>query len=213
MRSARKVGVEVNLCVAAPVYPDVLNSVAAIGLIGSASSSEARSLKNVGENFDEIVEAHQASLFRFALSHLRDRDEAQSVTQDCFLRAHRSLGSFKGQSSLRTWLMAILVNLIHDRARTARWRFWLKIQPIDNLQRSDLHASPEAQSLQREQVDAVWQTAATLPTQQRTVFLLRFVEDMDLLEIAAVTGLKEGTVKAHLFRAVHAVRGRLGGKV
>ncbi len=185
----------------------------AIRLIGSAATSQSRSLENVEESFDEIVEEHQASLFRFALSHLRDRDEAHSVTQDCLLRAHRSLGSFRGQSSLRTWLMAILVNLIHDRARTARWRFWLKLQPIDNLQRSDLRASPETQSMQREQVDAVWQTAAMLPTQQRTVFLLRFVEDMDLLEIAAVTGLKEGTVKAHLFRAVHAVRGRLGGKV
>lgn len=84
---------------------------------------------------------------------------------------------------------------------------------MGDLQRPDLHASPETQSMQREQVDAVWQTAATLPTQQRTVSLLRFVEDMDLLEIAAVTGLKEGTVRAHLFRAVHAVRGRLGGKV
>jgi DNA-directed RNA polymerase specialized sigma24 family protein len=55
----------------------------------------------------------------------------------------------------------------------------------------------------------VWSAARSLTERQRTVFLLRFVEDMDLLEIAAVTGMKEGTVKAHLFRALNAVRAEL----
>ena len=64
----------------------------------------------------------------------------------------------------------------------------------------------------REQVQAVWSVAASLPARQRTVFLLRFVEDLDLLEIAEVTGMKEGTVKAHLFRALQSVRARLEGK-
>jgi RNA polymerase sigma-70 factor (ECF subfamily) len=63
----------------------------------------------------------------------------------------------------------------------------------------------------KQQVQAVWDATATLSERQRTVFLLRFVEDMDLLEIAAATGLKEGTVKVHLFRALQAVRERVGG--
>jgi RNA polymerase sigma-70 factor (ECF subfamily) len=58
-------------------------------------------------------------------------------------------------------------------------------------------------------MEAVWSAAAALSEKQRTVFLLRFVEDMDLLEIAAATGMKEGTVKVHLFRALHAVRERI----
>ncbi|MCX6620504.1 MAG: sigma-70 family RNA polymerase sigma factor, partial [Acidobacteria bacterium] len=57
---------------------------------------------------------------------------------------------------------------------------------------------------------AVWDASEKLPERQRTVFLLRFVEDLDLLEIAAATGMKEGTVKTHLFRALRAVRERLG---
>ena len=55
----------------------------------------------------------------------------------------------------------------------------------------------------------MWSAASSLPLRQRTVFLLRFVEDMDLLEIAEVTGMKEGTVKAHLFRALQSVRARV----
>jgi RNA polymerase sigma-70 factor (ECF subfamily) len=63
--------------------------------------------------------------------------------------------------------------------------------------------------LAKEQVHAVWSAAATLSEKQRTVFLLRFVEDLDLLEITAVTGMKEGTVKTHLFRALESVRAKL----
>jgi len=65
--------------------------------------------------------------------------------------------------------------------------------------------------LVQEQVKAIWAAAASLPARQRTVFLLRFVEDMDLLEIVEVTGMKEGTVKTHLFRALQSVRAKLGG--
>ncbi|HLQ76452.1 MAG TPA: sigma-70 family RNA polymerase sigma factor, partial [Terriglobia bacterium] len=70
--------------------------------------------------------------------------------------------------------------------------------------------SPEASAMAREQMDAVWRVTAELSERQRTVFLLRFVEDMELLEIAKATGLKEGAVKVHLFRAVHKVREQIG---
>ena len=76
----------------------------------------------------------------------------------------------------------------------------------------DKQRSPEAMAAAKEQVRAVWSAAQSLSERQRTVFLLRFVEDMELLEIAAVTGMKEGTVKAHLFRALNAVRAELEKK-
>jgi RNA polymerase sigma-70 factor, ECF subfamily len=69
--------------------------------------------------------------------------------------------------------------------------------------------SAEMTLLTRERVAAVWAAAEKLPERQKTVFLLRFVEDMDILEIAAAAGMKEGTVKANLFRALAAVRDRL----
>jgi RNA polymerase sigma-70 factor, ECF subfamily len=64
-------------------------------------------------------------------------------------------------------------------------------------------------ALANEQVQAIWKAVACLSEKQRMVFLLRFVEDLDLLEIAAITGMKEGTVKTHLFRALHGVRAKL----
>jgi RNA polymerase sigma-70 factor (ECF subfamily) len=170
------------------------------------------------EDFEAVVRLHWARIFRFALASLRDRDGAESLAQDCFVKAHRSLNSFRGECSMQTWLMQIAVNLIRDHLRNRRLQFWrrtresrLEVEAIGQWL-SDGAASAETQALQREQLAAVWSATAALSEKQRTVFLLRFVEDMDLLEIAAATGMKEGTVKVHLFRALQTIRERMGSK-
>jgi RNA polymerase sigma-70 factor (ECF subfamily) len=168
------------------------------------------------DDFDSVVRQYWPRVFRFALVSLRDRDAAQSVAQDCFLRAWRSRQLFRGDSALATWLMRIAVNLVRDHARNRRLRFWSRAQASMDLAAasrwlSDGRASAEECALRRERIQAVWEAAQALPQRQRTVFLLRFVEEMDLLEIAAATGLAEGTVKTHLFRALETVRQRFGG--
>lgn len=163
-----------------------------------------------------MVRVYRPKIFRFALAWLRDGDAADTVTQDCFLRAFRNWGAFRHECGLETWLMQIAVNLVRDRGRNRRLQFWKRTreqsEPAEAT-RDWLAASertPESQMLLAEQVRAVWRAAGHLPERQRTVFLLRFVEDMDLLEIAAVTRMKEGTVKAHLFSAIRNVRKRMG---
>jgi RNA polymerase sigma-70 factor, ECF subfamily len=167
------------------------------------------------DDFDALVRQHWPRIFRFALASLRDREGAESVAQDCFVKAHRHRGTFRGECSLQTWLMQIAVNLVRDRARSRRLRFWKTVVEIDAVIPwiPDREASPEARALAKEQIAAVWNVTARLSGRQRTVFLLRFVEDMNTAEIAAATGMKEGTVKLHLFRALEAVRQRLGSRI
>lgn len=162
------------------------------------------------DDFEAVVRAWWPRVFRFALASLRDRDAAGTVAQDCFFKAYQARHRFRGESSVQTWLMQIAVNLVRDRARNRRLQFWKRFDSDLDPHRPDGRRSPEAELAAREQVQAVWSAAGLLPPKQRTVFLLRFVEDMDLLEIAAVTGMKEGTVKTHLFRALQSVRERLG---
>jgi RNA polymerase sigma-70 factor (ECF subfamily) len=168
------------------------------------------------EDFASIVNLYRPRVFRFALAALRDRDAAETIAQDCFLRAYKARASFRGNCSLNTWLMQIAVNLVRDHLRNRRLQFWRRLRdtssPVEGIGASvaDGRGSPEHRALEKEKVEAVWAAAAALPERQRTVFLLRFVEDMELLEIVAATGMKEGTVKTHLFRALHAVRQRLG---
>jgi RNA polymerase sigma-70 factor, ECF subfamily len=163
------------------------------------------------QDFDRVVQLYRPAVFRYILASLRDRDDAESLTQDCFLKAFRYRDQFRGDASVKTWLMQIAANLVRDLTRNRRFQFWKRARtnaacPQDLTHFASGDASPEAKAVVREQLHAVWTATARLPLRQREVFLLRFVEDMDLLEIAEVLGMKEGTVKSHLFRALHAVR-------
>jgi RNA polymerase sigma-70 factor (ECF subfamily) len=169
------------------------------------------------DDFDSLVRLHRPRVFRFLLASLRNRETAENLTQDCFVRAYQARSQFRGDSSIATWFLKIAANLVRHHESSGRLQFWRR-----NLQSEadvtevgsaipDQQQSPEALAAIQEQVQAIWSAAAGLPARQRTVFLLRFVEDMDLLEIAEVTGMKEGTVKTHLFRALQSVRARLEG--
>src|ERR1017187_6311366 len=170
------------------------------------------------QEFSRVVESHRPQIFRFLLASTRDVDLAETLTQDCFLKAHRNWGSFRGESSAMTWLMRIAINLQKDHWRNRRMQFWRHTQTnaVDLDEASEWLASSEGSAekhlLAREQVERVWTSVKGLSERQRTVFLLRFVEEQELSEIAQATGLSEGTVKAHLSRALVRVRAGLGGR-
>jgi RNA polymerase sigma-70 factor (ECF subfamily) len=168
------------------------------------------------DNFDSLARIHWPRVFRFILASIRDKDAAENLTQDCFFRAYRARDQFRGASSIGTWLMRIAANLVRDHEASGRVNFWRRMRrtAVDAKEACDWipdrKMSPEDAAVAHEQVEAIWSVVANLSERQRTVFLLRFVEDMELMEIAAVTGMKEGTVKVHLFRALRAVRAELG---
>jgi RNA polymerase sigma-70 factor (ECF subfamily) len=170
------------------------------------------------EEFSAVVTKHRPQIFRFLLASTRDVDLAETLTQDCFLKAHRNWGSFRGESSAMTWLIRIAINLQKDHWRNRRMQFWRKTQTnaVGLDEASDWlpsgERSVEQQLLARERVAQVGKAVEGLSERQRTVFLLRYVEEQELSEIARATGLNEGTVKAHLSRALARVRAELGGK-
>jgi RNA polymerase sigma-70 factor (ECF subfamily) len=170
------------------------------------------------EEFSSIVASHRQQIFRFLLASTRDMDLAETLTQDCFLKAHRHWSSFRGESSAVTWLMRIAINLQKDHWRNRRVQFWrqTRTNAVDSDEASEWlptgESSPEQQLLAREQVKQVWRAVDGLSERQRTVFLLRYVEEMEIAEIGRATGLSDGTVKAHLSRALGRVRGEVRGR-
>jgi RNA polymerase sigma-70 factor, ECF subfamily len=167
-------------------------------------------------DFNAVIETYRPRVFRFALASTRDRDLAETVTQDCFVKAHHGWQQFRGEATVQTWLMQIAVNLIRDAVRNRRLQFWKRAQrdAVDLDEASewvrDRAPSPEDRAAARQQVAAIWNVVAGLSDRQRTVFLLHFMEGMNPGEIEAVTGITRAAVKVHLFRAIHAVRERLG---
>ena len=186
-------------------------------MVNALTSALGTAAQNItAEEFDAIVRRHQRRVHRFLLMLVRDAEEADNLTQECFLRAYQSLRNFRGESSLETWLLRIAANLARDHARSRKTSFWKRVLGLDGDHDEGAvehipsgQASPEQILLAREDVRAVWEAASDLSQQQRAVFLLRFVEDMELSEIALALDLQVGSVKTHLFRALQSVRSKL----
>src|ERR1019366_5683375 len=126
------------------------------------------------QEFSAVVTAHRAQIFRFLLSSTRDADLAETLTQDCFLKAHRHWGSFRGESSAMTWLMRIAINLQKDHWRNRRMQFWRKTRTnaVELDEASDWlpsgERSVEQQLLARERVAQVGKAVEGLSERQRT---------------------------------------------
>ncbi len=169
-------------------------------------------------DFDEVVRVYRPRILRFLVSSLADRDTAETLTQECFLKAWNARQQFRGQSSLSTWLTRIAVNLMRDHLRSRSLRFWQKTRGarLDAVDISDWvpdgRGSPESLVVARNTVAEVWKAVDQLSAHQRSVFVLRFVEEMELEEIAATLGMNLSTVKSHLYRALGIVRERVGGR-
>ncbi len=165
------------------------------------------------ENIESLVERYRTRVFRFIFASIRDLDTAETLTQDCFWKAHQHRSSFRGDCSVHTWLLRIAINLVRDHVRTKRFQFWKKAELVPShelVNWPDCGISPEEQSDISDQVNTIWKASGSLSERQRTVFILRYIEDLEIHEIAESTGLSESSVNVHLVRAVRNIRRRLG---
>ena len=166
------------------------------------------------DGVEEWMRLYRGRVFRYILFATRDEDVAESLTQDCFLRAHTAQSSFRGECAMSTWLMRIAVNLVRDHQRNMKLRFWKRAAMLDAAEMSDrlpdMKSSAEHRLIARERVATVWRAVEALSERQRNIFLLRFVEELELPEIAEAMQLNLNTVKSHLYRALNAVKQQVG---
>ena len=150
----------------------------------------------------QIVTRHADALARFAVSS-GERVEIEELVQDTFVRAFSSIDSFRGESSLRTWLFTIERRLMLDRRRAERrQKATVPVNPADAVTEYDaLDAlvAEEAESKVRRAVDA-------LSPMQREVFTLRVEQGMSYRDIAEVVGSTEGAARVHYHNAMRAVK-------
>jgi RNA polymerase sigma-70 factor (ECF subfamily) len=168
------------------------------------------------DDIDALVRTYRPRLLRFVTFSIGDPDLAESITQDCFLKAYNGRDKFRGDCSVNTWLTSIALNLIRDQQRLQKFRFWRQARAtaIDVSDAANFLAShessAEARILAIERTGQVQAALKNLSVNQRAIFLMRFAEDMDLSEIAATISMPINTVKTHLHRALKAVRAEVG---
>jgi len=162
--------------------------------------------------FDELVRRHADGLYAVVMRLCADRDEAEEVTQEAFLRAWRGLPAFRGDAQFFTWLYRIGVNEARRRADGMRRRADVvvvsldeqrehasrdrSVQPVDRAERADLRRTLDA-------------AIAALPVDQRAALVLRDVEGLSTAQAAAVLGLREAALKSRLHRARELLRAAL----
>lgn len=185
---------------------------AASGFITAGIENRATEIAD----FDQVLHRYWPRILRFVLASVHDSGLAETLTQECFWNAYRSRMRFRGDASVHTWLVRIAANVVRDHMRSRRLRFWKRAErfAVDSSAIADFlpdpGLTPEQRALIHEQVQAVWDASRNLSARQRTVFVLRFVEDMEIADIASATGLTSNAVNVHLFRAVRAIRKRVG---
>jgi len=156
------------------------------------------------EAFDSLVERHQRHVYQLCYRFAGNHEDANDLAQDVFIRAYRGLKTFKGQSSVGTWLYRIAVNVCLTRMSAKS-----RVEALDPLiassdERTASHEETAADALLRgERARQVRAAIARLPKKQRATLVLRVYHELPHDQIAGILGSSVGAVKANFFHALN----------
>jgi len=158
--------------------------------------------------FDELVRRYQGPIVNLARALTAGSADAEDLGQEVFVRAWRSISSFRGDSTFRTWLYRVALNVIHShRSRLGRVRR-LFVAPTDPDAGDPLERAPDGADFESELVrrDAIDRALGALPEELRDAVTLRDIQGLDYREIAAALHVPIGTVESRIFRARQRLR-------
>lgn len=158
--------------------------------------------------FEVVVHRYGPRLFRYARRMLANDHDVADVVQESFVAAWRQLGTFRGGSSLQTWLFAICARKVVDTYRVKR------AQPIDDtllqaVPATGVSSDPFTVASATELLAALEEALSELPPRQRAAWVLRDIEEMTFPEIGDILGLSPDAARGHYFRATRTLRERL----
>jgi RNA polymerase sigma-70 factor, ECF subfamily len=158
--------------------------------------------------YHQLIRPYERSVYMMALSYMKNEADAEDVAQEAFLKAFHHLSSFRAEARFSTWLVGIALNEARSRLRREGV---LRMESIDDTPEEGGHISPAilrdwrevpSEALERKEVRQMLQKAITnLPEKYREVFLLRDVEELNIVETAAALSITVGNVKVRLHRA------------
>ena len=198
--------------VPAPLAGDSRIAVEIRGLVERGEMDEAR------DRFSGLVTMHQRRASCIAYQYLRDPSDADEAVQDAFVKVFSHISSYREAWPFEVWFTRILINGCLDRrkarGRHDRWFVGGEISTADEARASAaaVPSDPEHRLLSRERRAKLAGAIDRLDGRQRTVFMLCHYGDCTPRAVSVMTGLKESTVRVHLFRAARKLRGLLGGQ-
>jgi RNA polymerase sigma-70 factor (ECF subfamily) len=187
-----------------------------VGTRGGEVQSDSRFeyLRYLGEQADrkalltELMNAYGKDVWNFAFSMTKKWDQADDIAQEVFLKAYRNLHTFRSQSSVKTWLLAITRNMVLDYRKQA---FFRRVVLVDAFRDDGAASSAEREVIETLAVNEMWKKVLELPYKYREVVILYAHYQLSMKEIAEMLGVSEGTVKSRLFHARRKLAAKGGG--
>jgi RNA polymerase sigma-70 factor, ECF subfamily len=172
-------------------------------------------LKGDQDAFGEIVEIYKDKVYQISYRMLGNRHEAEDIAQEAFIRAYTNIHSFNIDLKFSTWLFRIATNLCIDRIRKKKPDFYLdaEVAGTDGLTMYSQIASntdlPEKQVESLELEESIQREILKLPDKYRSVIVLKYIEELSLIEISEILDIPIGTVKTRIHRGREALRKQL----
>ena len=173
------------------------------------------------EAFEALVRSREREVYRTALRMLGSEEDALDASQETFIRAYRSLKSFRGEASFKTWIIGICINVCRNRLASSSERMKRKSTGLTkennedgeerDLPFADPSPDPSSAALGTELKAALAMALQKLSPEHREIIVLRDIQDLDYGEVSAILQCPEGTVKSRLCRARQALRQALEG--
>lgn len=160
--------------------------------------------------FERLISIYQSKVYGFARAFTSDPEQASDVAQDALIKIYRSLGGFRFQSSLVTWIFRIVKSVFLDHYKSRRHKERRLEQPLDGTSEHETcepgDSGPEAQLLRHEEREALWTALREVPEVFRTVLVLVDMQGLSYEEVATIVQAPVGTVKSRLNRGREALR-------
>lgn len=174
-----------------------------------------RAMAHEAGAFRAIIKTHNQRLYRIARGVVRNDSEAEDIVQEAYVRAFAALATFRGDSSLATWLSRIVINEALGRVRKRRRTVAMPASQEAQILQFPLNPSddPERTMAQRQILRMVERATDNLPDVYRTVFIARVIEGLNIEETADLLGVRPETVKTRLHRARALVRKALDDEI
>jgi|LSQX01.3.fsa_nt_gb RNA polymerase sigma-70 factor (ECF subfamily) len=150
--------------------------------------------------FAALVEKHQQMVFTIAVKILRNREQAEEIAQDAFVKAYSALSSFKGEAKFSTWLYRIAYNAAISAGRRRKPEYAAIDETLtENYTTDEIHPQVEAMS-QEEQMELIEKLMQRLPEEDNLLLTLYYKKEKSVAEVAEITGYSQSNVKIKLFR-------------
>ena len=192
--------------------------------VGYADASDGELAQRVAKGdqaaFEAVMRRHNRALFRTARAILHDDAEAEDALQEAYLQAYRTMGSYRGEARLSTWLARVVANeaLMRLRKRARRSTIMplrpdVDVEEISQIAEGDMQQGPESLARRAEMRKLLEERITALPGAYRAVFVLCAVEEYSVEETASILQIPEATVRSRFFRARSLLREGLASEV